>query len=118
MVGTTSIEARLTLRHDLVDLAVLLPRHKFLMLIGEFDFDSDLMLSAIDELDLRKDHESLLNRIIRAVNGEGHLVEGDVSIGIGTDVSEHSPDILWAWQLNRTCRLNPPRCLVELAGLR
>lgn len=53
-----------TLAHYLVDLPVLLPTHKLLMLIGKFDLDTDLVLSSLDEWNEVNDHHCSLDSVV------------------------------------------------------
>lgn len=83
-----------TLTHDLVDLAVLFAANKFLVLIGQFDLDPDGVLGLCHESDLRNHMKSSLDCVVRAVDGEGKSLEGNLSIGVGTDISKHQSDVI------------------------
>ena len=104
--------------HDLVDLAVLLSAHKFLVLIGEFDLNTNLVLSCGEELDLRQDLESLLDGLIRPSKRKGDLIKGNIGIGVGANVAEQGPELLRAGKQARILLADPPRGMVKLASLK
>ena len=66
-----------TLAHNLVYLAVLLATDKLLVLIGEFDLDSDLVLGTLDKWYLMDDHHGGFDRVVRSIDGECKLIEAN-----------------------------------------
>ena len=104
--------------HDLVDLAVLLAAHKFLVFIGELDLDTNLVLDCSHELDFRQNLESLLDGFIRPSKRKGNLVEGDIGIGVGANITEQGTDLLRAGEQTKIRLVDPPGCRVKLASLK
>jgi len=86
-------DAQPTLAHYLIYLAILLPTDKFLVLIRKLDLDTNLVLSALDEWYLMDDHHGSFDCVVRSVNGEGKLVEANLSTGICADIRKHCANV-------------------------
>ena len=92
-----------TLSHDLVDFAILLATDKFLMLVGKFNLDTDLILSSFDEWYLVNDHHGRLDRVVRSIDIECEFLEANVGTRIRTDIREHHPNVSWRWSPHGLC---------------
>ena len=79
--------------HDLVDLPILLAADKLLVLIGEFDFDTHLILTSPDKWDLMNNNHSRLYRIVGAIDSERQIIKADFCSRVGADIGKHYPNI-------------------------
>lgn len=68
------------LPHDFVDFSILLSTDKLLVLIGELDLDSNLVLRVHHKFDLRDHHQSSFDSLVRACNVKCQLVKANISI--------------------------------------
>lgn len=107
----------LTLAHDLVDLAILLATDKFLVLVGQLDLHTDLVLRLGDEFEIRDDLQGRFDGVIGTGHGERHFVKRDVSIRVGTNIAKHGLGISRVWKLSRVWLLRKPSGRVKLTGL-
>lgn len=71
---------KLTLSHDFVDLAVLLTTDKLLVLIGELDLDTHLVLASRDEWNLVNNSHGSLHGIVGPIERESQIVEADLRL--------------------------------------
>ena len=76
----------LTLSHDLVNLAVLLAADKLLVLVGQLNLHTHLVLAAHHEGNLVDDRHGSLDCIIGAVDRKGQVVKADLRFGVRTDI--------------------------------
>lgn len=106
-----------TLAHNLVDLAVFLSTDKLLVLIGELDLDSNLVLGLSHKVQFGNYPKGRLDCVVGAGNGEGHLVIRNIRIRIGTDVAEHCSDIIRVRKLPRIWLLDVPSGAIKLPRL-
>lgn len=105
-----------TLSHDLVDLAIFLAADKLLVLICQLNLDPNGVLRLSHKADLRDDMQGGLDSIIRTIDGEGQPLERNLGIGVGTNVTKHSSNILVFGQPS-AIRLSRPESAVELPSL-
>ena len=54
--------------HDLVDLPVLLPTHKLLVLVGQLDLDAHLILGTADKWDLMNYDHGVFDSVVRTID--------------------------------------------------
>ena len=80
---------KLTLAHDLIDLAVLLATDKLFVLVGELDLDPHLILTAHDEGNLVDYGHGGLDGVVGSVDGESQVIETHFRLRVSTDVREH-----------------------------
>lgn len=105
--------------HDFVYFAILLSGDELLLLVGQFYLDTNLTRTSIDEWDILDHFQRHFDRIIGAVDGEGHPFEADLSPRVHGDISKHClnisgrrcPHIAAFWHSD------PPRSTVKLPGL-
>lgn len=109
-----------TLTHDLVDFAVLLAAHEFLVFIGQLDFDAQLVLSPHHKRDLGDHRHGSLDGIVRAIDGEAKLFKGQLSARVGTNVGQRGSKVggrRASVGLRQIGLQEPPGRTVELPGL-
>lgn len=111
------MHSRRTLTHNLVDLSILLPTNEFLVLVGELNLDTDLVLSLSDKLELRDHGKCALDGIVRASGGKTHPVVRQVCLCVGTDIRQHRSYINDSMMMGWLWLLEVPSSAVELSSL-
>jgi hypothetical protein len=92
MPGQTLL-SKITLAHDLVDLPILLPTDKLLVLVGKLNLDANLVIISIDKRYLVDHHHRCFDGIIRAVDSKSEFVKTDICARVYADIREHNADV-------------------------
>ncbi|KAI3479935.1 hypothetical protein L1887_57922 [Cichorium endivia] len=93
VVKGLKLDANAALLHDLVDLAVLLARDEFAMLVGQRDLEANFKVEALDEVEIEQRRDGGAHLGFEAVDLEAVALEDDLGAGGAADVLEHGRDL-------------------------